>query len=100
MAKPTFKIEKNKEETTVVAHGDLTVQHANELKKLLVPSLTRKGNELFVLSQVTAFDATAVQLSYAWKKELEKQGRKATITLPSAQGLSELLEKTGINKIL
>lgn len=100
MAKPTFKTEKHNEETSLMIHGDVNVKHSDELKKFLLQSISRKGNEKLVLNEATEFDVTSAQLTYLWKKSLEQQSRKVTIQWPDNKSLRELLDKTGITKIL
>ena len=100
MSKPTFKIEKRNEETALLVQGDISVKHTGELKEYLLQSISRNGNEMLVLNQVTEFDVASAQLTYSWKKKLEHQGRKVSIQLPENKNLRELLDKTGITKIL
>jgi len=100
MTKPTFTTEKHNEVTMLLIQGDANVQYSGELKKFLLQSVSRKGSENLVLSQATEFDVASAQLAYQWKKKLEQQNRTATIQLPDNKNLIELLNKTGITKIL
>lgn len=100
MAKPTFKTEKHNEDTLLMVEGAINVKHTKELKKFLLQSFSRQGSEKLVLNHVTEFDVASAQLTYSWKRGLEQQGRKVSIELPQNQNLRELLDKTGITKIL
>jgi len=100
MAKSTLQIKKNKKGVQLHVQGNLNVQHANDLKKFFLQSISRSSNEMLILNQVTAFDVASIQLTHLWKMSLKKQGRTASIELPESESLKDLLEKTGITNIL
>jgi anti-anti-sigma regulatory factor len=99
MAKPTLKIEKTKDRVTLLATGDLTVQHAKELHGFLLNNCDHKKEVHLVLKDVTALDVACIQLVYAWRKYIRKQDGNAIIRMPADSSLLDLLEKTGITKI-
>jgi hypothetical protein len=80
--------------------GDFVLRSCDEIKIQLLKSLDRSGAETLVLKDATSFDVSAIQLVFAWKKSLEKQGRIATVVLPDNQDIKDLLSKTGITQIL
>ena len=100
MAKAILKTEEEAGEVSLLAQGELKVQHASDLKNFFLQSVNRTGNEKLVLNDATAFDVASAQLTYLWKKSLEQQGRQVNIYLPKDEGLQDLLEKTGITKFL
>ena len=100
MAKPTIKTTKNKNTMKLTASGELNAQHAQELKTKYLDILEATGDVHIALDEVTTFDVAAVQLTYLLKTEIEKSGRKITITLPQQKDLITLLEKSSVNKIL
>lgn len=102
MTKPAFKLKKSKTKTgtQVSAVGNLNVQHASEIKTAFLQLLEDKGDVHLALDEATGFDVAAVQLTYLLKKEIERDGRKVTITLPVNPALRTLLEKSGVTKFL
>jgi len=102
MAKPILKVTRGKNKTTVklTASGELNAQHAQELKVKYLGILEEASDVHIALDEVTAFDVAAVQLTYLLKAEIEKSGGKIRINLPQHKGLSTLLEKSSVNKIL
>src|SRR5688572_22470961 len=100
MAKPTFIISTIEGVNQVSASGDLTVQHAYELKSNLHQVIERTGAIHLAFDKADSFDTSAIQLTYAFKKEMEKYGRKVSLLLPVNESLIDLLTKTGITKIL
>lgn len=100
MAKPIIKTTKNKNTMKLTASGELNAQHAQELKTNYLSILEGVGGVHIALDEVTAFDVAAVQLTYLLKTEIEKRGRKITISLPQQKELITLLEKSSVHKIL
>jgi len=102
MTKPIFKIKKsnNKAGILLSVSGDLSVQHALEMKAHFLKIHEEQGDVHVSLDDVTGFDITAFQLTYLLKKEIEQDGRKITIALPVNSKLRTLLEKTGVTKLL
>lgn len=101
MAKPIIKITKeNNKAITLTAKGELNTQHANELKSNYLQLVKEQGDVHIALNDVTAFDVAAVQLTYLLKKEINKMGRKITITLPQQKTFKALLEKSSVHKML
>jgi ABC-type transporter Mla MlaB component len=99
MATPTFHIETQNQDVRLKITGDLNAQHAGKLKAFLVESSVLDGNRTLDLLQVTAFDPSAIQLTYSWKKNLTEKGRTVNIMWPADSNLIDLLQKTGILKI-
>ena len=100
MAKASLKTEEAAGEVSLLATGELKAQHAIELKNFFLQSINRTGKESLVLHDITAFDVASAQLTYLWKKSLEQQGRQVSISFPKDAGLRDLLDKTGITKLL
>jgi hypothetical protein len=84
----------------LVIEGECKVQNSFTLREFLLESVCRAGDETLILTHVTALDISGFQLIYLWKQRLESQSRRANISLPLDKGLTDLLEKTGITKIL
>jgi anti-anti-sigma regulatory factor len=80
--------------------GDFTITTYETLKKEIVSSLSREGNETLDLTNASQVDVVGVQLAYAWKKALEKQHRTAIVILPESESIKDLFVKTGITQIL
>ncbi|HEY0653736.1 MAG TPA: STAS domain-containing protein [Chryseosolibacter sp.] len=78
---------------------DFTATNAATIKAELMHSVERTGEEVLSLENVTSLDITGIQLAFAWRKALVAQGRKATVKLPRAGNINDLLEKTGIHKL-
>lgn len=100
MAKPFFRIEKNNKEVRLSAGGDLNTQYAIEIKDRFLQLLSEAHSVQLDFTEATAFDPSVIQLTYLLKRETARAGRTIQITLPSNAALNELLEKTGITKIL
>jgi anti-anti-sigma regulatory factor len=79
--------------------GELTIATAGQLKLSLLSMETDKPMVLS-LAQVTAIDLACIQVLYAWKHTLLTVGKKVQILLPEGEALKELLEKTGITKLI
>src|SRR4051812_33488984 len=99
MGKPILRIEKTNDQVKLVAQGDLTVQHAKELHSFLLQNSDHQSEIHLIMTEAASLDIAGIQLAYAWKSDLYKQGRKAIVTLPDRNDLFDLLEKSGINKI-
>lgn len=79
---------------------DFTSECMEQLKSDLLESVLRTGNEALDLSSAGRMDVVGIQYAYAWKKALTEKQRTATITLPAAETVKDLLGKTGITQIL
>jgi ABC-type transporter Mla MlaB component len=99
MAAPTFHIDLDDKNVTLKISGDLNAQSSARLKAFLVESSVIEGNQMLDLRGVTAFDVSAVQLTFSWKQNLTSRGRTVMIQWPSDNNLIDLLQKTGITKI-
>jgi anti-anti-sigma factor len=93
---------KNTEENQIQieVEGEFTIGTSEAIKPKLISSIERSGPETLQLKNVTTMDVAAVQLAYAWKKELKKNGRKGTVVCPEDENIKDLLVKTGITQIL
>jgi anti-anti-sigma regulatory factor len=100
MANTIITIKQTEKNLQMISDGEFNIQNSSSIKSFLLESLSRSGNEILILSDVAAFDVSAIQLVYAWKKELEMQGRTANVLFPISESLKDLLEKAGITKIL
>ena len=100
MAKPTLHATTGPEGTSLIARGDLAIQHAGELKNLFLESMNWQGNTRLDLNEVTALDVAGIQLTYLWKLGMQQLGCKVTIAWPQNESLRDLLEKCGITKLL
>jgi hypothetical protein len=93
-----------KTETENVLHlaveNEFTIVTSGEIKQELAASTERSGQESLILTNVSALDVAAIQLAYAWKKALLKQGRQGAVVLPELENIKDLLVKTGITQIL
>lgn len=99
MENTILKIEETDLGITMICDGDFTVTHAEFIKKELLDSAARKGDEILSLSNAKSIDVSGIQLAYSWKKILEAQGRQATVLLPQSENIKDLLEKTGLTKL-
>jgi hypothetical protein len=99
MAKPEIKIEKTNDKVRLVATGNLTVQHSKELQQILLLHCDFKNEVQLVLDEAVALDIAGIQLAYAWKSKVIKNGGLAQVTLPVEQNLFQLLEKATITKL-
>jgi ABC-type transporter Mla MlaB component len=84
----------------LIFNGDFTVKNAAQIVSALTVSASRKGSEILSLTNATAIDVAGIQLAYCWKTTLESQDRNVKIVLPESESLTDLLQKTGITKIL
>jgi len=101
MPKPTFTIERTAGEIRLRVQGDLNVQHAREMKPSFQQLSEENGMDIHLdFLQATAFDLSAIQLSYLLRTEVHRQGRQLKVTLPQDAALCDLLEKCGITKII
>jgi hypothetical protein len=79
---------------------EFTTETFKIVRQQLLSSLERSGPETLLLKDVATIDIAAIQLAYAWKKKLSKDGRRVTIVLPEDENIKDLLVKTGITQIL
>jgi anti-anti-sigma regulatory factor len=84
----------------LTAEGDFTVRNGATIKTSLLENASEKSDEALNLKNVTALDLAGIQLAYAWKKNLQAQGRQASITWPEEESIKDLIKKTGITTIL
>ena len=95
-----MRLERDEDGTRMVCKGEFNEAHAVAIQQFLEQSATRTGNETLVLTDVTTIDVIGIKLVYAWRSTLELQSRKAHILLPVSEAIQQLLEKTGIAKLL
>jgi hypothetical protein len=101
MSKPTLTIKKNESATELLAKGSLNVQHAKEVKNFFQQAIEQTKTDTHLqLQATTAFDVSAIQLSYLLKYKIEQTGNKVKVTWPEDANLRDLLEKCGITKII
>ena len=84
-----------KEDIVVKLNGELTVQRAEELKKVLLEKLN--GNSRLVLEHeaVDEFDLTYLQLLIASQKYSQK--KKKNLTIEKNNSLDELIRLSGVD---
>jgi hypothetical protein len=81
-------------------HGEFTIATSENIKNELVASLSREGNEALDLRHATMIDVIGIQLTYSWKKALEKKQRTGQVILPESESIKDLFVKIGITQIL
>jgi anti-anti-sigma factor len=80
--------------------GEFTIATSDTIKRELVASSSREGNEILDLRNVSMMDAVGIQLAYAWKKALKKNNRTGIVICPELETIKDLFVKTGITQIL
>jgi len=102
MGKPVLKYKISKDKVTIDLHvtGDLSVQYAEQIKTDFLQLLESMKDVCLNLEKVSTIDVTGIQLIYALKSELEKQEKKFLLIHPDNVTLQELLEKTGVLKLI
>ncbi len=83
----------------MICSNGFNAANAESIKAELMESVERTGEEILSLQHATALDITGIQLAFAWRKALTAQGRKATVELPRAENINDLLVKTGVTKL-
>jgi anti-anti-sigma factor len=93
---------KNTEENhiQIEIEGEFSIGTCEAIRPQLTSSIERTGLDTLQLKNVTTMDVSAIQLAYAWKKELKKTGRIGTVVCPEDENIKDLLVKTGITQIL
>ena len=100
MAKPIFITETSDHEVHLSIQGSASVQHAQEVSEAFVQLLSQHQDVRISFAAVTELDISAVQLTYALRQEVIRQGRQVSIDWPKQANLIELLEKSGIIKMI
>jgi anti-anti-sigma factor len=98
--KAELSIKKLKSGVQIKVKGEITVQHANEVKQKLTETLPGEGSFLLSLREVSAIDVSAFQLLMALKYSLKANGRQLTISWPESETLQNLLTKTGFKQAI
>jgi hypothetical protein len=99
MKKEIFEILQKGNALQMVCSTDFSIANAQVIKKCLLMSVTRTGDEVLSLCEATSIDLTGIQLAFAWKQILKQQNRRGTVLLPEKEGIKDLLQKTGITEI-
>jgi ABC-type transporter Mla MlaB component len=99
MTQPTLRIENGDDKVRIAALGDWVIQHATEMKTCLANALIQAKDMHLDLSEVTAFDVSAIQVVFLWKNEIKNLNNQIIISMPIDASLLDLLEKSGITKI-
>jgi len=100
MSKPTYKLKTSKSKTTLIVEGALGVQHAHLLKETVVSAIDTDRDMHLSLEGVTSLDVASTQILFAFKKGVQNAGFNVTVALPGNQEVLDLLNKTGITKLL
>jgi hypothetical protein len=81
-------------------YGEFTMATSESIKKELIASQSREGNETLDLTKASMMDVIGIQLAYAWKKALKENQRTGTVILPNSENIKDLFVKTGVTQIL
>jgi anti-anti-sigma regulatory factor len=100
MKENTIKIANTENGIQLEVHGEFTMSTCENIKKELLASLSRAGNETLDLSNASHVDVVGIQFAYAWKKSLQENLREAIVILPQSENIKDLFVKTGITQIL
>ena len=88
------------QKTTVSLGAALDIMHASSLKERLQTALQKKSHIVLISDKVERADTAGLQLIYAFKQEIHKQGKQMSWQKPSevllkaskTLGLSSYLE--------
>ena len=80
-------------------YGEFTMATTENIKKELIASVSREGNEVLDLTNASVMDVVGIQLTYAWKKALNNNQRKGIVMFPESENIKDLFAKTGVTSI-
>jgi len=100
MAKSTIEIKRDPRIIHLNATGDLNVQQAKHLKARFQEILAEPLETHIALDRVASLDTTSVQLIFLFKQEMKKRSFPVNVSPPGDANVLNLLEKTGITKLL
>ena len=90
-----FNIEKRDDEQVVTISGELTIESANELKKILMKSITKAGHVVLEIGNVTEMDLSCLQLFYSAHKRAKESGKSFRLKGGCPDAFKKAVEDAG-----
>lgn len=90
--------EDDKDTRTLRFSGDLVIQHAEELKSVLIESIAEKNNILIDISLVAQADISCMQLLCSAHKTSIFQGKSLKFIGTSSEAFSQNVKRAGFSR--
>ncbi len=87
--------EKNKNHAEITIEGELILQNAGELKKLIQKNISGLDSAKIIIKNVDQTDITFIQIIEALKKQFKSHGQKLTIETEYPYDVKNLLTNAG-----
>lgn len=89
-------VKKTEKQVNIKLSGDVSIANSNELKSILQEFLTDNRKIRVIFEKVEAFDLSAVQLLYAFKRDREAKKLEVHYDADLSQSASVLLQHANI----
>lgn len=90
-----FKVEQSDDKRILLINGELTIQNASELKRILMESINNSEHVVLNLENVTEMDLSSLQLLYSAHRTAAKSNRRFTLSNNCPEVFKKAVKDTG-----
>ena len=90
-----FKVKQSDDKRILFINGELTIQNASELKRILIESIDNSEHVVLNLDNVTEVDLSCLQLLYSAHKTAAKSNRRFTLNNNCPEVFKKAVKDTG-----
>ncbi|CAN2046687.1 STAS domain-containing protein [Candidatus Magnetomoraceae bacterium gMMP-1] len=83
----------------LILDGDITIENAGELKKILIESMKKTDNLIIYLDKVTAMDLSSLQLLCSAHRSFIKLNKKIKLQTKSLELFKKVVNNAGYSRV-